>query len=182
VLRLKLDTAISTATARPGQQFTSTLTAPIEAEGRVIVPAGATVNCRVARARGARRIAGKPSLSIKALSVRVPDGDELSFTASVVDTANPRRLDVDQEGSIRGASPNPMNKIEAGSLAGAGAVAGVLVLGPEGLLIGAASGTVVAAGHMVIKHRDLTLPAGTELIFQLDAPATTSRSQMGGMQ
>jgi hypothetical protein len=34
----------------------------------------------------------------------------------------------------------------------------------------------------VVKHRELTLPAGTELIFELDSPATSARPQMGGMQ
>jgi hypothetical protein len=50
------------------------------------------------------------------------------------------------------------------------------------LLIGTASGAVIATGHIIVKHRDLTLPAGTELIFELDAPATTARPRMGGMQ
>jgi hypothetical protein len=182
VLRLKLDRVISTASARPGQQFTATLTRPVEVDGRTIIPDGATVNCSVKRAHGARRFAGKPSLSIKAHSIRMPSGEELSFSASVVDTANPHKLDVDQEGSVRGASPNPMDKLELGSLTGVGAVAGALIAGPEGFLIGTASGAIVATGHILVKHRDLTLPAGTELILELDAPSVTSRPQMGGMQ
>jgi hypothetical protein len=181
VLRLKLTRDLSTASARPGQQFTATLTRSVEMNGRIVIPAGATVNCRVGRAHGARRFAGKPAISIKALRARTPDGEELNFSASVVDTDNPRHLDVDEEGSVRGASPNPMNQIEMGSLAGAGAIAGVVIGGPEGLLIGTATGVAVAAGHIVVKHRDLTLPAGTELILELDAPATISRPQMGGM-
>jgi hypothetical protein len=182
VLRLKLDRSISTARDRAGEPFTATLTQPVDVDGHTVIPAGSPVNCRVERARGARRFSGKPSLSIKALGVRMPSGEELNFTASVVDTSNPRHLDVDQEGSVRGASPNPMNKVELGSLTAVGAVAGVVVAGPEGLLIGAAGGAAVAAGHIVVKHRDLTLPAGTELVFELDAPATLSRPQMGGMQ
>jgi hypothetical protein len=182
VLRIKLTHAISTTSARRGQQFTATLTRSVEVGGHIVIPAGAMVNCRVDRAHGARRFAGKPLLAIKALSVRMPSGEELNFSASVVDTGNPRQLDVDQEGSVRGASPNPMNKIEIGALAGAGAIAGAVIAGPEGLLLGTASGAAVAAGHVVVKHRDLTLPAGTELIFELDAAATASRPQMGGMQ
>lgn len=183
VLRLKLNRAISTANARRGEQFTATLARPVEVDGRALIPAGSVVNCQVERAHGARRFAGKPSLSVKALSVLMPSGELLSFTASVVDTATPHKLDVNREGSIRGTSPNPMNKVELGALAGAGAVAGTVIAGPEGLLIGTAGGAVVAAGHIIVKHRDLTLSAGTELIFELDAPATTrSHPQMGGMQ
>jgi hypothetical protein len=182
VLRLKLNHSISTASARPGEQFAATLNRPVEVDGRTIIPAGAIVNCEVRRAQGAHRFAGKPSLSVKALSIRMPDGEELSFTASVVDTSNPHNLDVDQEGNVRGTSTNPMDKVELGSLAGVGAVAGAVIAGPEGFLIGTASGVIVAAGHILIKHHELTLPAGTELIFELDAPAIASRTQMGGMQ
>ena len=69
-----------------------------------------------------------------------------------------------------------------GSLAGVGAIAGAVIAGPEGFLVGTASGVMVAAGHIVVKHHELTLPAGTELIFELDAPATAAHPQMGGMQ
>jgi hypothetical protein len=182
VLRLKLNRSISTASARPGEQFGATLTRPVEVEGRTIIPAGAVVNCEVKRTHGAHRFAGKPSLSVKALSVRMPSGEELSFTASVVDTSNPHSLDVDQEGNVRGNSTSPMDKVEVGSLAGVGAIAGAVIAGPEGFLIGTASGVILAAGHILIKHHELTLPAGTELIFELDAPATASHPQMGGMQ
>jgi hypothetical protein len=181
VLRLKLDRPISTASARPGQQFTATLARPVDVNGRTVISAGSSVNCRVDGAHGARRFAGKPSLSIKAISVHTPSGEQLNFTASVVDTSNPQHLDVNQEGAVRGVTPNPMNKVEMGSLTGVGAIAGAVIAGPEGLLIGTAGGAVVAAGHMVIKHHDLTLPAGTELIFELDAPSSTTHPQTGGV-
>ena len=182
VLRLKLNRSLSTATARQGQQFTATLINPLEVDGRTIIPSGAEVNCEIKQAHGARRFAGKPAIAIKANSIRMGSGEQLSFSASVVDTGKPHEFNVDEEGRVRGSSPNPMNKIETGALAGAGAVAGAIIAGPEGLLIGTASGIIVAAGHIVIKHRDLTLPAGTELVFELDAPASVSRPQMGGMQ
>jgi hypothetical protein len=182
VLRLKLTRAISTTNAYPGQQFTATLSQPVTVAGRTVIPSGATVNCQIKRARGSRRFGGKPLLSIQAQSLRLESGEQLSFTASVVDTSSPATLDVDQEGGVRGSTPNPMNKLEVGALAGVGAIAGAVIAGPEGLLIGPASGVIVAAGHIAIKHRELTLPVGTELIFELDAPATTSRPQMGGMQ
>lgn len=182
VLRLKLTRAISTATARPGQQFEATLARPVEVDGRIVIPSGSSVSCQVESAHGPRRFAGKPSLAIKARSVRLPNGDELYFSATVVDTSNPQHLDVDHEGRVHGVTPSAMDKIELGALTGTGAIAGAVIAGPEGLLIGTASGALIAAGHIVIKHHDLTLPAGTELILELDAPASTARPQFGGMQ
>lgn len=182
VLRLKLSAPLSTTSARPGQQFSAPLSTPVEVDGRVVIPAGANVNCQVESSRSPRRFAGKPSLIIKARSVRMPGGDELHFSASIVDTGNPRHLDVDREGRVRGVTANHMNNVELGVFTGVGAITGTVLAGPGGLLIGTASGALVAAGHIAVKHRQLTLPVGTELIFELDAPATTARPQYGGIQ
>jgi hypothetical protein len=180
VLRLKLLHPISTASARPGERFFATLTQPVEVDGRAIIPAGTSVTCEVDSTHAAGRFSRKPSLSIKALSVHTPSGEVLDFSASVIDTATPRKLDVDQEGHVHGATFNPMDKVELGALAGVGLIAGAVIAGPEGMLIGTASGAALAAGHILIKHRNLVLPAGTELIFELDGPATITRPQMGG--
>jgi hypothetical protein len=180
VLRLKLLNPISTASARPGERFFATLTQPVEVDGHPIVPAGTSVTCQIDAARSAHRSVRRPSLSIKALSMHTPSGEVLDFTASVIDTTAPHKLDVDQEGRIRGSAFSPMDKVEMGSLAGTGLVVGAVVAGPEGLFIGTASGAALAAGHILVKRHNLTLPAGTELIFELDGPATISHPQMGG--
>ena len=173
VLRIRLALPISTATVRPGQKFFATLTNPVVVDGRTVIPSGTSVTCRVDGAHSGRRFAGKPSLTIRAISVQLPSGEVLRFTASVIDSATPHKLDVDQEGRVRGATFNPMDKIETGSLAGAGLIAGAVIAGgPAAIFIGAASGAAVGAGHVLVKHKDLTLPAGTELILELDAPAT----------
>ncbi len=171
VLRVKLTHPITTAKARPGEQMWATLSAPVTVDGNIVVPAGAVVQCEMKNAHGARRFRGKPLMTIRARSLRMPDGTEMSFNATLVDTGNPNHLDVDQEGRVRGTNHNPMNNLELATLAGVGAIAGTVIAGPEGLLFGTASGAMLAAGHIIIKHRELTLPAGTELIFELDAPA-----------
>jgi hypothetical protein len=180
VLRLKLVRPLSTASARPGQKFFATLTEPVTANGQTVIPAGTSVTCRVDSARSGRRIGGKPYLNIKALSAHLPSGEVLEFTASVIDTATPHRLDVDQEGRVRGSRFTKMDKVETGSLAGAGLIAGAVIAGPAGLFIGTASGAAMGLGHSLFKHHELTLPAGTELIFELDGPATIGHTQMGG--
>ncbi len=153
--------------------FFATLTSPVVVDGRTIIPSGTSVTCRVDGAHGGRRIGGKPWLAIRAVSVQLPSGEVLQFTASMIDTATPRKLDVDQEGRVRGATFSPMDKIETGALAGTGLIAGAVIAGgPAAIFIGAASGVAVGAGHTLIKHKDLTLAAGTQLIFQLDSPAT----------
>jgi len=180
VLRLKLVRELSTATVRPGEKFFATLTQPVTVNGQVVIPADSSVACRIEGFRAGRRLGGKPYLHFKAISAHTPTGEVLEFTASVIDSTTPKKLDVDQEGRVRGASFTTLDKVETGSLAGAGLVAGSLIAGPAGLFIGTASGAVAGLGHSMIKHRDLTLPPGTELILELDTPATISSPQLGG--
>ena len=172
-LHLKLERPVSTATAHRGDKFFATLTSPVVVDGRTIIPSGTSVTCRVDGFRAGRRIGGKPWLAIRAVSVQLPSGEVLQFTASMIDTATPGKLDVDQEGRVRGRNFTAMDKIETGALAGTGLIAGAVIAGgPAAIFIGAASGAAVGAGHTLIKHRNLTLAAGTQLIFQLDSPAT----------
>jgi len=173
MLRLKLERPVSTATARRGEKFFATLVSPVMIDARTIIPSGTSVTCRVDGFRAGRRIGGKPWLAIRAVSVQLPSGEVLQFTASMIDTATPGKLDVDQEGRVRGRTFNAMDKIETGALAGTGLIAGAVIAGgPAAIFIGAASGAAVGAGHSLIKHKDLTLTSGTQLIFQLDSPAT----------
>jgi hypothetical protein len=177
VLHLKLVMPISTVTARRGEKFFATLTQPVVVNGRTIIPSGTSVTCRVDDAHAGRRFAGKPSITVHAYSVHLPSGEVLDFSASVIDTSNPGRFDVDQEGRVRGIVFSTMNKIETGSLAGAGLITGAALAGPQGLFIGAASGAALGAGYILSRHKELTLPAGTELIFELDTPATVASAQ-----
>lgn len=182
VLRVKLDRTISTATARRGERVPATLSKSVDVRGQTVLPAGTTIVCRIDRAHGTRRFRGRPVLTLKAVAARLPNGDELDFRATTIDTATPQRLDVDEGGNIRGADANPVNKAESVALGGSGAIAGVIAAGPTGLLIGAGSGVAIAAGHILTKYRELTLPAGTELLYELDAPATVARAQSASPQ
>ncbi len=84
VLRIRLALPISTSTFRPGQKFFATLTNPVVVDGRTIIPSGTSVTCRVDGAHSGRRFSGKPSLTIRAISVQLPSGEVLRFTASVM--------------------------------------------------------------------------------------------------
>lgn len=175
VLRIKLEQSLSTESVRRGQKVEATLTRPVEVDGRVILPAGTYVECEVLGAKNPRRIAGKPMLLLKARKAQLPEGGDLYFSASMIDTANPRHLDVDQEGRLRGVSDNAKDNVELAALTGTGAIAGAVIAGPAGFAVGTVTGAGMATGHRLVKHHHLTVPAGTELIFELDEPATTSR-------
>ena len=175
VLRLKLNETISTEKVRRGQKVEASLTQAVELDGRVILPVGSYVECEVLSASNPRRISGRPTIVIKARKAQLPEGGDLYFTASMIDTANPHHLDVDEEGRLRGVTHEAMDNVELAAMTGTGAIAGAVIGGPAGFAIGTATGAAAATGHRLAKHHHLTLPAGTELFFELDEPATTSR-------
>ncbi|MDR3763016.1 MAG: hypothetical protein P4M01_02865 [Acidobacteriota bacterium] len=174
VLHLKLDQTISTENVRRGQKVEASLTQPVTIDGRVVLPVGSYVECEVLSAKNPRRIAGRPTIVIKARKAQLPAGGDLYFSASMIDTANPHHLDVDEEGRLRG-SDNRIDNVELTAMTGSGAIAGAVIAGPTGFAVGTVTGAAFATGHRLVRHHHLTLPAGTELIFELDEPASASR-------
>lgn len=105
----------------------------------------------------------------------LPSGKTYEINASVVDSGNPRRNKVNEEGQIRGPAVSSKEKIETVALTGTGAVAGAFVAGPAGSLIGAAAGATISAGHYMVKRHSMELSTGTVLILELNAPVYLAR-------
>jgi hypothetical protein len=53
---------------------------------------------------------------------------------------------------------------------GGGMLIGGLAAGGKGMLIGGAIGATATVAHWLGKHRSATLPAGTELVMELNRP------------
>jgi len=62
----------------------------------------------------------------------------------------------------------------------------MIVAGPEGLLIGAATGAAIGGGHAMTKRHEMMIPTTLEIIAELNNPAgarssaRASLSQNGG--
>jgi hypothetical protein len=61
---------------------------------------------------------------------------------------------------------------EIGLGTGGGALIGALAGGGKGFLIGGLVGATVTVTHWLSKHRSAMLPAGTELVMELNRPMT----------
>src|ERR1700745_4125144 len=79
-----------------------TVTEAVSYQGRVIIPVASTVHGEVLRTNSPRRIKGKPMIDLHPASVMLPSGESYLISATVVDTGNPKFLDVNEEGQIRG--------------------------------------------------------------------------------
>jgi hypothetical protein len=181
-VKMKLETTLATFSSKTGDPFSARVTQPVVIDGKTVIPIGATVEGRVAKADGPRRIAGKPTIDIFPENLVLPNGDKFTLNASLVDTSARHGTDVNNEGQFKGAGHDGRDLTEIGVGTGGGMLVGGLVGGGKGLLIGGAIGATVTVTHWLGKHRSATLPAGTELVMELSRPMTMTTVAAAGGQ
>lgn len=145
VLMVKLVSALSTKTQRPGARFEAVLQEDLHSGDHVVARAGTTVYGTVTRSAGGKRV-GKQELAATLSQIRI--GGRL--LPIVTDTAGAKE------------------KYGGGLInVGAGTLLGAAIGGGTGALIGGAAGV---AGTAVSKERHITVPAGTVGQVHLRAP------------
>lgn len=162
---------LSTQRSKAGDSFTARLENPIvDANGTVIVPAGATVRGRVTAVAPSGRVGQTAAIKLAFEAISF-GGESYPLQASV------QSADVEQRsGTSTGESAG---KVAAG--AAAGAILGQ-VIGKDrestlkGAVIGAAAGTAVAMGTADV---DAVLPRNAEVVIRTDQPITITRTVSG---
>ena len=178
-VKMKLDTTLATFSSRAGDPFSARVTEPVLLDGKTVIPIGATIEGRVTKSTEPRRIAGKPTIAIFPENLVLPNGDRFMLNATLVDTNARRGTDVDTEGKFKGAGHDGKDLTEIGMGTGGGMLMGGLIGGAKGLLIGGAVGATATVAHWLGKHRSATLPAGTELVMELNRPMTMTSVSAG---
>ena len=93
-----------------------------------------------------------------------------TLNANLVDTSLRHGTDVNSEGQFKGDGIDGTDLTQIGMGTGGGMLIGGLIAGGKGLLIGGAVGATVTVTHWLAKHRSASLPAGTELVMELNRP------------
>ncbi|MET0553667.1 MAG: hypothetical protein ABW221_11560 [Vicinamibacteria bacterium] len=146
---VRLEQPVSSATARREDRVEATVAESVRVDGRIVIPAGATVRGIVTNAEPARR----PS-----------NGGRLELSFDQVEMANGRRADI--RSRVVSIEEEGVSKKRAGIGAGLGGILGGILGGKQGALIG----VLVGGGGAVVgsKGGDVELPAGTILNVRLD--------------
>ncbi len=171
-VKMKLETTLATFSSKAGDPFSARVTQPVVMDGKTVIPIGTTIEGRVTKTSEPRRVAGKPTIAIFPENMVLPNGDRFMLNASLVDTNARHGTDVNQEGQFKGDGIDGKDKTEIGMGTGGGMIIGGLADGGKGLLIGGAIGATVTVTHWLGKHRSAMLPAGTELVMELNRPMT----------
>jgi hypothetical protein len=175
-VKMKLETTLATFSSKAGDPFSARVTEPLMMDGKIVIPIGTTVEGRVTKTNEPRRIAGKPTIAIFPENLVLPNGDRFALNASLVDTNAHHGTDVNNEGQFKGDGHDAKDLTEIGMATGGGMLIGGLAGGGKGFLIGGAVGATVTVTHWLGKHRSAMLPAGTELVMELNRPMTMTTS------
>jgi len=178
-VKMKLDTTLTTFSSKAGDPFSARVTEPVMLDGKTVIPVGATVEGRVLKTSEPRRIAGKPTIAMFPENVVLPNGDRFTLNATLVDTSLRHGTDVNTEGQFKGDGIDGTDLTQIGMGTGGGMLIGGLIAGGKGLLIGGAIGATATVSHWLGKHRSATLPAGTELVMELNRPMTMTSVAAG---
>jgi hypothetical protein len=175
-VKMKLETTLTTFSNHAGDPFSARVTEAVVVDGKTVIPVGATVEGRVTKTSEPRRIAGKPTIAIFPQRLVLPSGDRFVLNAMLVDTSLRHGTDVNDEGKFKGEGHDGRDLAEVGLGTGGGMLVGGLAGGGKGVLIGGAIGATATIAHWLSKHRSTVLPAGTELVMELNRPMVMSAS------
>jgi hypothetical protein len=168
-LHCRLVQTLSTKLNFQGDTFTATVSEPLVIDGKHVIPVGSTIDGRISWLARPGRIRGVGEMRLDAEKITLPDGRSLFVNAVLVNAygAEGARV-VGEEGNIRGPRSRRKDLEEIGLGMGGGGFVGTLFGGFHGAVIGGAIGG--AAGLVDTLRRrgkDLTLPSGTQLNYQL---------------
>jgi hypothetical protein len=159
VVGLKVETSLSSETARVEDRVEARVTRDVLADGRLAIPAGTRVLGDVVTAERGGKMKEKARLGVRFHTVVLADGHQVPFRTDAI--------------YREGSSPGAESARKIGGAAVGGAILGAIIGGAKGAAIGGATGA--AGGSAVVMAGDrnpATLPAGTIVTVRLTSPVS----------
>jgi hypothetical protein len=158
-IAVRLQSPLSSGSARSGDAFDAVLDEPLVINGQTIAPRGTPVKGRVVAARASGHLESPGFLRIGLSSIEINGKNLPMHTSSIF---------------VQGASHKKRNFGMIGGGAGAGALIGGLAGGGKGALIGSAVGAGAGtAGAYATGKKDVGFGAERRLTFRLTQPIST---------
>ncbi|HSO76395.1 MAG TPA: peptidoglycan-binding protein, partial [Blastocatellia bacterium] len=172
VIAVRMDATLTSRTAHVGDTFTVTVTAPVDADGTVIIPAGSIIEGRITQVTPAKRMSRSGSIAVEFGDLVLPDGARIRLVG-VLTSDDPRtRRRIDDEGRVS-ADTESRKVVFIGGGGALGAILGGIAGGGKGAAVGGALGAGVGlASALLLKGEEAVVPSGTAFGVQLKQPLT----------
>ena len=158
-ISVQTEETIDGSTAADGQTFAATVTEPVrDAEGKVVIPAGAKTQVIIKSLSQGGKIRGRDDLVLDLASVSV-DGRQYRLSTA----------DLEQQGK-QGLGANRRTAEFVGGGAAIGSIVGAIFGGGKGAAIGAGVGGGGGVATQALTKGDIRVEAETILTFKLDKP------------
>jgi hypothetical protein len=179
VMRVRLNEALNSGTARIGDRFSANVVEPVYAGGGVeVVPVGSKVGGRVTQVnRAQKRSPGNITVAFD--SIALPNGRTTAINGSLT-TLQADNVNADNEGTVKGGSNTKRDAVFIGGGVAGGAIIGGIAGGGKGAVIGGILGGALGTGARVLeKEKEAEVKSGTEfgviLNRSVSLPASTVR-------
>ncbi len=173
-IHCRLTQTLTTGLSFQGDHFTATVSEPVVIGGQDVIPLGSTVEGRIALMAKPGRIKGVGEMRLLAERITFSDGRSYPLNALLMSAYGAEGAKVTgEEGTVKGPSSRLKTLEEVGGLAAGGGVFGLLIHHPVlGMALGGAAGF---ADRFRKRGKDLVLPSGTQLNYQLTRALEISR-------
>src|SRR5262245_33445394 len=152
-LKLRLETALSSATSREGDPVTARVESAVDDGGRITLPGGTVLKGRVVEVKRSGRVKGRALVAVEFDRI-VVRGRTSELDASPISAEAPD--DHGRDAKI------------VGGAAAAGAIIGAIKDGGEGFAKGAIIGGAAGTGAVLVtRGRDIEIPAGSQWTVRL---------------
>ncbi len=165
LIRVQLINEISSALSEQGEPFRSRVASDVLQDGRVVIPAGAEIDGKVAQV-STGHFAGHGSLLLEPQTVTLENGSRYQLHAMVASTPG-SNLKVGSEGVITPGSRLKKDGYEYAGVGGGGMIVGAVLGGPVGMLAGGIVGAGVVTTHLLLSHPQANLETGSYLMLTL---------------
>lgn len=165
MLRIRLQTGLTTKYSREGDQFAARVIEPREYKGAII-------QGHVVKLDRSGQITGRTEMALDFDTIKLRNGRSGPFDAQIERVfATESVKSVDEEGNVESASKTKETEIRTIGGAVLGAIIGGIAGGGKGAAIGAIIGAGAGAGSVYVQGRkDLILEPGTQMIVRTTGP------------
>ena len=177
-IHCRLTQTVSTKLNFEGDAFTATVSEPYMVNSEQIIPVGSVIIGKIASLTRPGRVKGVGHMLLRADQVTLPNGHSYAMNAVLLTAYGAEGAKVEgDEGSLKGPTSRMHDLKEVGIGMGGGGFIGTLIGGAHGAVVGGAIGGAVGLVDTLRKRgKDLTLPSGTQLNYQLTSPLVVDTS------